>query len=159
MQKGFTIWVDAGVAAGVARRAKRLFQAIEKATPVPHRVLVIITNSMSLNLEDSELRKLSVGSSKHVVTGRFFSPEDRRHADKVMWPENCDSVIALPGRLEAFYRAFHNMRPRQSARWVFNNAALHEVIHYCQFRDKKRFSHDDIGYRIEHLQRRVNAFL
>lgn len=125
---GFKFIMEDGVDPKVLKAAKLFCKGIWKLTPIRHTIGVRLINQAK-GPKGVWMRK------NRQIWGGFASPKTRKFATTVgWWKPSYDCMILIPARI------YRRGTSKKAAQLLFFFIFMHEIVHYMQFRDKKKMT-------------------
>ena len=148
MKPGFKFDVSKNANLKSVCAVKKLLKIVQGRTPIRHRIGVLILDTYVLDHSNKEAKALKAG--KHAVFG-LFVPKKSKKRFAQFWIPGCDCMIILPARLPFFDN------PKKPAPIMLYWTLIHEMVHYMQFRDRKKLQEPGVEERTEKIMNELFA--
>jgi hypothetical protein len=129
---GFKFVMEEGIDPRILKATKYFCKGIRKLTPIRHVIGVRLVNQVK-SPKGVWTRKKK--GENQQIWGGFASPQVRKHATKIgWWKPDYDCMILIPARI------YRRGLSKKYAQCFFYYTIMHEIVHYIQFRDKKKLT-------------------
>ena len=154
------IFIHPKVSKSVRKLMKGIFKNIHKVTPIHHKILVYVGNWVAVCEKGNGAqvaKKIKGAGGDKLTAGRFYP---RGVGGRILGIKRHDCAILLAGRISAL--AGNGVIIQKCSRGMERSllehglmmAAFHELVHYCQYRDRKPLTEEGVDKKTKRLFRR-----